>query len=238
MYDVSIIILTLLFFSRQVAKKAEGYEDGVEILYKSFTVAEFINSEDYEGIIEVANEITLEENSRFRHHPLTTPEILACFKDIKLLNRKDIRQLFIWRKKVKKELDEEKAIAKARGEEPTEEEVVPELTEEEKATKELEEVEKELQGMKAESDKADKKREKKNRKLKRELQLKLRKMKLTDTSIQENENFFDIKDMEKIHDDPEMIARIANEIEPDVKERRVQKERYRKDDFVLADDGM
>lgn len=135
--------------------KATGYE-GPD-LRKAISASEFIAEEN--GLSQLANitEITFDDDDdkEIIDHPLTTSEMMECCKDIKVLGRKDLRELLKWWRALHQHFHGEKT--------KDDEEVEPEkvLTKEELDELELEEVEKSIVEMKMEEDREAKRRKKK-----------------------------------------------------------------------------
>ncbi|RUS82411.1 hypothetical protein EGW08_009863, partial [Elysia chlorotica] len=83
-------------------RQREGYPEGDYTLFHSLPVTEFLESEDFMDLLATSSEIAL-DSEEVKNHPLTTPEIKECIKDIKLLGKKEIKAVFLWRKKLLKE---------------------------------------------------------------------------------------------------------------------------------------
>ncbi|XP_017262490.1 pre-rRNA 2'-O-ribose RNA methyltransferase FTSJ3 [Kryptolebias marmoratus] len=83
--------------------KAEGYTDGDLTLYHRFTVTTFLKAENPIDFLGKANEITF-DNPDLESHSATTNEIKECCRDIKVLGRKELRQLLTWRTKLRRYL--------------------------------------------------------------------------------------------------------------------------------------
>lgn len=88
--------------------KAAGYEDGVSVLDKKALVSDFVYQEDYVHILNTVTSITMDDPA-IANHRLTTEEIKECCKDIKVLGRKDLKNLLAWRKAVKEDLEKDSA---------------------------------------------------------------------------------------------------------------------------------
>lgn len=85
--------------------KASGYEDGISSLHKAASISDFVHQENFVDILN--NATVLEMNDQeIANHPLTTEEIKECCKDIKVLGRKELKNLLTWRKAIQKDLDE------------------------------------------------------------------------------------------------------------------------------------
>ncbi|KAL7639541.1 UNVERIFIED_CONTAM: hypothetical protein RMT77_010042 [Armadillidium vulgare] len=118
-------------------KKAVGYEEGATILFKKKLISEFIHSSKYIEILEEANEFEWDLPAA-RESVHTNSEIIEFCKDIKVLNRKDLRILINWRKAVKADIEEEQK-QKKKEEKPA---VVEENDEKDEVDEELEELQK------------------------------------------------------------------------------------------------
>lgn len=88
--------------NKQKKAKATGYEEGNYTLFKSVKVSDFVKSDNAIEILQRASEIVFDDEE-ILHHPKTTNEIKECCKDIKLLNRKDVRTMLAWWKALKEE---------------------------------------------------------------------------------------------------------------------------------------
>ncbi|ELU07817.1 hypothetical protein CAPTEDRAFT_103272 [Capitella teleta] len=85
-------LLSLYHPEKEKKKKAEGYEDGDYTLHQKLTITDFIRADNYMERLAACNEIEFDD-AAIKAHPSTTPEILACCEDIKVLGRKDIRSV-------------------------------------------------------------------------------------------------------------------------------------------------
>lgn len=144
-------------------EKAEGYE-GVDVRRK-FGTTEFLKAESALDILQKATEIQFDDKN-IEAHPLSTMEIKECFKDIKVLGRKDLKEIVKWWKTLKSEFFPENK------EEETNEEVKV-LNESEIEEVELEEVEKHIQELKMEEQREEKRKKKKANKERSKLEQKL-----------------------------------------------------------------
>lgn len=91
----------------QKKAKAEGYPENDYTLYHKISARDFLSRDSAVEVLQVASEITFDD-PEIAAHPLTTPEIKECCKDIKVLGRKDLRSIITWWKTLKKELAEKK----------------------------------------------------------------------------------------------------------------------------------
>ncbi|XP_050721802.1 pre-rRNA 2'-O-ribose RNA methyltransferase FTSJ3-like [Eriocheir sinensis] len=151
-------------------QKAEGYAEGATTLYNKVPVSRFINSTNFIDVLQEASELYFDDDS-IKNHRLTTETIVENCKDIKVLGRKDLRQLLTWRKNLKaemKKLEETTAAAEAKGEAETEK------TEEEEEEEELDKLQKQILEMKTEKAQEEKRARKRKLKEKKKLEEKLR----------------------------------------------------------------
>lgn len=156
--------------------KAKGYPSDVNVLYKSLPVSAFIEHETPAVLLQNATEMYFDEDDdKYLTHPATTDEIKECVKDIRVLGRKDVRNLLKWWKVlheqfVEKEGDNEEEGGdigeKKKGEEDEDEG----LDEEEK---ELKKVSKEIENIKDEDRRELKRKKKKVAKERTKLQEKM-----------------------------------------------------------------
>lgn len=97
--------------------KAEGYTDGDLLLYHSFTATSFLKAENPVDFLGKASEITF-DNPDLESHSATSTEIKECFRDIKVLGRKELRLLLNWRTKLRRFMSKKlKEEAKQLGQE-------------------------------------------------------------------------------------------------------------------------
>uniref|UniRef100_A0A915IK04 Uncharacterized protein n=1 Tax=Romanomermis culicivorax TaxID=13658 RepID=A0A915IK04_ROMCU len=154
-------------------KRAEGYAEGDYTLHHCLTAKNFIESDKHLEDLADTNQIVFskdcEVDQSIFNHPSTTEEIKACCLDIKVLGRKELRDLLNWRKKIRQHLSslkpkEEKAVN----------EKIPEVTEEVDEEIELDNY---VSSVSAEEKREAKKKRKKlmaeKRKVKKKLDLKM-----------------------------------------------------------------
>ncbi|KAF0360969.1 FtsJ-domain-containing protein [Gigaspora margarita] len=77
----------------------EGYEDGNYTLYKEISVLDFINSDDPIQTLGDVNKLKFdtEEAKELLNHESTTEEIKLCCDDLKVLGKKEFKNLLKWR---------------------------------------------------------------------------------------------------------------------------------------------
>lgn len=170
--------------------KAVGYES-ID-LRRIVNATDFLKAESALDVLQVATEIKIDD-PKIEQHSLTTDEIKECFKDIKVLGRKDLKDLIKWWKKLKEEfypapVEEEEAAGPAKP-----------VTEEEKEEVELEEMEKFIGDLKLEEDRDEKRKKKRANKERAKLDQKLAlKMVIKgDSGPQEtqDENIFNLREI-------------------------------------------
>lgn len=210
--------------------KAVGY-DSVD-LRKIITASEFLKAESALDMLQVATEIKFDD-SKIEQHSATTDEIKECFKDIKVLGRKDLKDIIKWWKKLKEEFYPEE-----KTDEPEEE---PEklITEEDKETAELEEMEQYIQELKVEEQRKDRREKKKANKERAKLDQKLAlKMVIKgDSGPQEtqDEDVFNLREIK----DKKVLAKFVDGIDITKKRDRknkVQSKMVEYDENELLDD--
>ncbi|KAG8235506.1 hypothetical protein J437_LFUL015740 [Ladona fulva] len=130
-----------IFHPEKSKAKAIGYPEGSSSLHKSVTATDLILSE--QGPLEILQYVTevVIDDDKILNHPSTTAEIKECCKDIKVLGRKDLRNILNWCKSMKNVLREKEEKDEVEGNDKPETEIEEEDTE----MKELEEDEKEIE---------------------------------------------------------------------------------------------
>lgn len=185
-------------------RQREGYPEGDYTLFHSLPATRFFTSEDFMELLAQSSEIAL-DCEEIKNHPLTTYEIKECIKDIKLLGKKDIKNVFIWRKKVKKDLEKSgsnlfkkspsEEIVEAETKDPEENQDTEDIEMKEEDA-EIQELENLLEVQNQEELKNLKRAKKKIKKaqLKQKARIDLKMMIPGDRpDIQDDENIFDIK---------------------------------------------
>ncbi|CAG2108077.1 unnamed protein product, partial [Medioppia subpectinata] len=110
--------------------KADGYADGDYTLYHKLKASEFISSKNHIQLLSDCSEIIM-DTKEIKDHRLTTPELIECCQDIKVLGRKELIALIDWRKKLRADLIKEEKTTKdeAKEEDVIEEEDISEVDE-------------------------------------------------------------------------------------------------------------
>ncbi|CAG8447215.1 11599_t:CDS:10, partial [Scutellospora calospora] len=85
----------------------EGYEDGNYTLYKEISVLDFINSDDPVKTLGDVNKLKFdtEKARELLNHEFTTEEIKLCCDDLKVLGKREFKNLLKWRNHVKEAQD-------------------------------------------------------------------------------------------------------------------------------------
>lgn len=107
-------------------RKREGYEEGDYTQHHECSVMELIKSNDPIQILGSYNTLVLDkkdpELKPVRHLEQTTDELLECFKDLKVLGRREFRMILKWRKAARAALKlDGETETKPEGEEKEEE---------------------------------------------------------------------------------------------------------------------
>ncbi|KAH3711035.1 pre-rRNA 2'-O-ribose RNA methyltransferase FTSJ3-like [Dreissena polymorpha] len=85
----------------------DGYKEGDYTLFHSLPVSQFFASENFLDLLADASEVKFDDKS-IENHPSTIAELKECLKDIKVLGKREIKMVINWRKKIKKEIEDEK----------------------------------------------------------------------------------------------------------------------------------
>lgn len=199
-----------IFNPEKHTRKRDGYNDDDQLQFKRITASEFIKHADPIQCLGANNEIILDfkeepELKPLRKLPETTNELKECFKDLKVLGKKDFRNILKWRKaaRVTLEYDEDKSYhhkknkaGKEADDEDGNTEIQP-MTEEERE----EAINKELDTLQ-DKERARKKREK--RRANEQKQKEIHRMQMNMTTPQDigfeasqNQSLFNLKHAEK-----------------------------------------
>lgn len=97
-----------VFNPEKKKRKREGYEEGDWTQYKEIPVTEFINTTDPIAILGSYNKLSFQQMpggdlalATLDRLPETTDEIRHCCEDLKVLGKKEFRNLLRWRLKVR-----------------------------------------------------------------------------------------------------------------------------------------
>ncbi|PWN95510.1 FtsJ-domain-containing protein [Tilletiopsis washingtonensis] len=88
-----------VFEPEKKRKRREGYADGVRMLYSAMGARAWVESPQPIDGLGANNELTWREegDKELLKHELTTDDIKACASDLKVLGKKDFRNLLKWR---------------------------------------------------------------------------------------------------------------------------------------------
>ncbi|XP_031624672.1 pre-rRNA 2'-O-ribose RNA methyltransferase FTSJ3 [Contarinia nasturtii] len=150
--------------------KPEGYTEKDFSLRNELMASEFIKSTSALSALQGVSEIVFDDE-KIASHKKTTNEIKECCKDIKVLGRKDLKNLISWWKVLNAEFYP-KEQAKVEVETITEEKKKP-LTQEEVEEMEFEEIEKQIEELETENLKDQKRKKKKVQEARRKLNEKI-----------------------------------------------------------------
>jgi AdoMet-dependent rRNA methyltransferase SPB1 len=97
-----------VFNPEKKKRKREGYEEGDYTQHKEIPVSEFMHTTDPIAILGTVNKLSFDQGKNgdlalaaLNRIPETTDEIRRCCEDLKVLGRKDFRNLLRWRLKVR-----------------------------------------------------------------------------------------------------------------------------------------
>ncbi|KAJ6645669.1 pre-rRNA 2'-O-ribose RNA methyltransferase FTSJ3 [Pseudolycoriella hygida] len=218
--------------------KAEGYSENDFSMRHELPVSAFIQHTSGLTALQGVGQIVFDDDT-ILNHVRTTPEIIECCKDIKVLGRKDMRSLLNWWKHLRAEKfppKEKITIAEA---EPKK----PELTKEEIEEMEFEELEKHIAEIEMEDAKDVKRKRKKVQKARQKLNEKLNlKMVIKgDSGPQEEDHevfsLTQIHSMAELDDLQDQEPDTILEEEQSDDEFKPKYKKYGKGDFHLDDEG-
>ncbi|CAI5491378.1 unnamed protein product, partial [Closterium sp. Naga37s-1] len=89
-------------------RSREGYEEGQSVVHKRASLPDFLTTDNAVAFLGTFHEITfdLPFAQPVIDHPLTTPEIHELCQDLRILGKRDFKQLLKWRLKIRKDLPE------------------------------------------------------------------------------------------------------------------------------------
>ncbi|XP_026845771.1 pre-rRNA processing protein FTSJ3 [Drosophila persimilis] len=233
---------SLLHPERQKRIKAEGYSEQDISLRTNLSATEFMKAENGLAALQGVGSIRIDDE-RISHHKKTTPEILECCKDLKVLGRKDIKGLVLWWKAVKDSFFKTETMAII--EEPKAKETIPKtLTQTEIEDIEDIELQQQISTLAFEEQKELKRKRKKTLKAKAKLHEKMNLnmiVKGDDGPVEETEHeIFDLKvinsviELDRIIDvNPDFDVELKPKGPPTLPKYK----KYHKDDKQMDDDG-
>ncbi|KAI8894497.1 Spb1 C-terminal domain-containing protein [Globomyces pollinis-pini] len=117
-------IMNDLFHPEKRKRHRDGYEDGDYTLHTTNDVAEFIKSPDFIGILSRSSALTFTKDDfsqSIQSSSLTTEEIKEYLKDLKVLGKKEFKQIIKWRDSIRVLMDLVPKKVETVEEEPEEE---------------------------------------------------------------------------------------------------------------------
>lgn len=187
-----------VFEPEKKRRKREGYDEGETILFKAIGAKDFIEAQDPILLLGTFNEIQFkrDEDKPFADPAKTDDNLKACCSDLKVLGKKDFRNLLKWRKIWREELGiEVPANHPSKEEEEGKEKVeVTELDEDEA-------IDQELERLQSEKDRRSRKERRRRNEARQKRVLKMQLsmttpmdigMDLQDEALHGGEEFFDL----------------------------------------------
>ena len=109
-----------VFHPEKRKRQREGYEEGDYTFYKEVSAISFVESQDPIQLLSSTSRITWSDDvsRKLKLKELTTKEIVSCSEDLKVLGKKDFRNLLKWRLAMREDL----GLASQKDEKPVEEE--------------------------------------------------------------------------------------------------------------------
>lgn len=151
--------------------KAEGYTEKDFALRNQLLASEFIKNVSALAALQGVSEIVFDDD-KITKHPKTNAEIIECCKDIKVLGRKDLKNLIAWWKTLRAEFypkEDDKDVTEI----STAVETKKPLTTEEVEDMEFEEIEKQIEELEMIDQKDQKRKKKKTQEARRKLNEKI-----------------------------------------------------------------
>ncbi|KAF2883968.1 hypothetical protein ILUMI_22196 [Ignelater luminosus] len=222
--------------------RAEGYPANDYTLHHKISVREFINHDNGLELLQNASEIIFDD-TEISNHSKTTNEIKECCKDIKVLGRKDLKNLLSWWKTLHEEFKEIK-IKEEVAEEAKHKSLASDSEDEEKFD-ELKEIDKQVNELQEEERKEQKRKKKKalkeRKKLNERLNLKMVHKGDDGPTLEEVEGMFDLKQisntqtmMKMVDQTPDVVAESEDEDE----KPKPKQQRYNKEEGHLSSSGL
>ncbi|KAI9012787.1 Spb1 C-terminal domain-containing protein [Gaertneriomyces semiglobifer] len=118
-------LLNDLFHPEKRRRHRTGYADGDYTLNVETSIADFVKGPDFLSVLTTSNRLRFDKDEfggDMLRHPLTTEEIKSCCEDLKVLGKKDFKDLLKWREAIRLDLGlEQKKETEAVPEEAKEE---------------------------------------------------------------------------------------------------------------------
>ena len=119
-----------VFNPEKKRRRREGYDEDNFLQFKSVPVLEFVRSDTPIDVLGETNRLEIDDEDPewrlLKKLRKTTPELMECFKDLKVLGKKDFRNMLRWRKLAREllQLDEDDKPLEVEVEELNEEELI------------------------------------------------------------------------------------------------------------------
>jgi AdoMet-dependent rRNA methyltransferase SPB1 len=128
-----------IFHPEKRKRYREGYEEDEYTFYREISAMAFVETQDPIQVLSATTRITWDDEAsrRLRAKEVTTKEIAACTDDLKVLGKKDFRNLLKWRLAIREELGLATGKKDTEVETPTPKEVVT-VTEDDQMDAEME----------------------------------------------------------------------------------------------------
>jgi AdoMet-dependent rRNA methyltransferase SPB1 len=159
-----------VFNPEKKKRKREGYEEGDYTQFKEIPVTEFINTTDPIAILGTYNKLSFDQApggdlalATLNRLEETTDEIRTCCEDLKILGKKEFRNLLRWRLKVREKFGLVVKKGQSKADEPEEVAEIAPMDEELAIQEELQRL------TEKESSKRKKERRKENEKKRKEI---------------------------------------------------------------------
>lgn len=159
-----------VFNPEKKKRKREGYEEGDYTQFKEIPVTEFINTTDPIAILGTYNKLSFQQSpggdlalATLNRLEETTDEIRTCCEDLKILGKKEFRNLLRWRLKVREKFGLVVKKGQSKADEPEEVAEIAPMDEELAIQEELQRLQEK------ESSKRKKERRKENEKKRKEI---------------------------------------------------------------------
>ncbi|KND02374.1 23S rRNA (uridine(2552)-2'-O-)-methyltransferase [Spizellomyces punctatus DAOM BR117] len=104
-------MLNDLFHPEKRRRHRSGYADGDYTLHVASSISDFVRGPDFLGVLTQSNALRFDQDDfgkTLAEHPLTTKELKMCCEDLKVLGKKDFKDLLKWRESIRLDLGLEK----------------------------------------------------------------------------------------------------------------------------------
>lgn len=222
--------------------KAEGYTEKDFQLRNALLASEFIKNVSALSALQGVSEIVFDD-PKIESHPKTTDEIRECCKDIKVLGRKDIRNLMAWWKFVRNEFYPKEQL-KITADDVAEVKKTP-LTQDQVEEMEFEELQQQIDELEMEDQKDQKRKKKKVQEARRKLNEKINLKMIIKGDSGPQEEDAEVFSLRQIRNQEQLDS--LQDMAPDMylpegdaenTEYIAKYKKYERDGFHLNDDGM